>query len=476
MSITRRQFLVGGCSAAIAAMAGGRIGGLVFEDLDVAAASRNATTNDQILVMVFLRGGCDGLSLVSPFDDPTYRVSRGSIAVPESPTNDLILNINNPGFFAGLSASNQSNFALHANTQGTVTNNGNPVGTFSLKELYDSGNLAFVHACGLDDDTRSHFDAMDYIERGTPGNKSTSTGWLTRHIQSMNESDGVIPTLAASTNAPASLLGATQAIAATSANSYRLDHHWRYNNTATNANPADALLSTLDQLYDGTSGVVNAGRRTIEAIRALRTVSGYTTSITTYPSGGFGDSLKTVAQIIKLDLGLKIASIDLGGWDHHENQGVNGGTYANLMTTLSRGLYSFYNDLNAYSNRLTIVVMSEFGRRLGVNASGGTDHGHGNTMMVLGGNVNGGKVYGRWPGLEDLDQGQDLKITTDYRTVLGEAVTRVLGNNKLGTVFPNITPEIYSTATALNIFNGTDPAEIDYTSSMYQAFLPHVTR
>lgn len=466
MSISRRQFMIGGCSAAIAAMAGGRINGLVFDDPDFTGQALAAGANDEIFVMVFLRGGCDGLSLVSPYNDPTYRSRRGGLALPDNPLSSSILTPNNASY-------GTSNFMLHPNTAFSVVD-GATTYTGSLKELYDSGDLAIVHACGLDDDTRSHFDAMDYIERGTPGVKSTSTGWLARHLQCVNHT-GTIPTLAGGTSSPTALLGAADAVAATSANSYRLNGPWRYTNTGETANPRDAMLTTLDQIYNGSSSTVRAGRRTIEAIRALRTVSGYSTTIKTYPGGGFGDSLKTIAQLVKLDLGLRVATVDLGGWDHHENQGVNGGTYANLMTTLSRGLYSFYADMQAYASRLTVVVMSEFGRRLGTNASNGTDHGHGNAMLVLGGKVNGGKLYGTWPGLEDLDQDQDLKITTDYRKVLGEAVVRVLGNNKLGTVFPGISEDVYSTATALNIFEGSDP-EIDYTSSQYQAFLPLVTR
>jgi uncharacterized protein (DUF1501 family) len=474
MSITRRQFMIGGCSAAIAAMAGGRIGDLVFDDLDFAPTAHAGGASDPILIMVFLRGGCDGLSLVSPYSDGVYRARRGGLALPETPGADLVLNPNNSAFFGGPAT---TGFCLHPSTAGTVTDSGNTVlGTYALKELYDSGDLAIVHACGLNDDTRSHFDAMDYIERGTPGNKSTSTGWIARHIQSMNDPSGTIPSLAASTNAPTSLLGATQAIAATSANSYRLAGPWRYTQSAANARPFDALMTSLDQIYTGSSAAVAAGRRTIEALRALRTVGGYTSSTPLYPGGGFGDSLKTIAQIIKLDLGLRVATVDLGGWDHHENQGVNGGTFSNLTATLARGLYAFYKDMAGYEDRVTIAVMSEFGRRLGTNASDGTDHGHGNAMLVLGGRVNGGKMYGLWPGLEDLDQDQDLRITTDFRTVLSEGVVRVLGNSKLGTVFPGVTPAIYSSATALNIFQGADPAEIDYTSTAYQAFLPSVTR
>lgn len=464
MSISRRQFMIGGCSAAIAAMAGGRIGGLVFDEPGMSHVAHAQSSADPILVTIFLRGGCDGLSLISPYNDSIYKSNRhtsyGDLTVPD-PAGSNILNINNAKFFPGVET---SNFCLHPNTSGI---------DYSLKELYDAGHLALVHACGLEDDTRSHFDAMDYIERGTPGNKNMGSGWLTRHLQSIN-STGLFPALASGTNPPTSLLASNNTIAVSRPSNFDIDGPWRYNHTST-SQPVDAMVSTLDQIYQGTSPLLNAGRKTIDAIRALRSIGEYTTAITSY-TGSFGNALKTVAQLIKLDVGLRVATVDLGGWDHHEYQGVRDGTFASLAETLSRNLYSFYKDMAAYEQRLTIVVMSEFGRRLGMNASAGTDHGHGGVMMVLGGKVNGGKMFGSWPGLEDLDQGQDLKTTTDFRTVLSEAVVRVLGNPQLGTVFPGITPEVYSTATALNIFQGQDPAKISYESAIHNVALPLVVR
>lgn len=470
MTLSRRQFVIGGCSTAIAAMAGGRIGNLIFEDMDYSGTAHAAGATDQILVTIFLRGGCDGLSLVAPYSDDNYRTRRADLAVPEPPNDNVRLDVNNPSFFNGVTP---EGFCFHPNTTGVVNAGGNAYG-YSLKELYDSGDLAVVHACGLDNDTRSHFDAMDYIERGTPGNKTTSSGWLARHLQAINAT-GTLPALSSGASSPIALLDSTEAVAATSANTYRLSGPWRYTQTSQNARPSDALMTTLDQIYAGSGPTIAAGRRTIEAIRALRTVGGYNTSITTYPSNSFGDALRNVAQIIKLDMGLRVATIDLGGWDHHEQQGVNGGQFASLAQTLARGLFSFYKDMAGFEQRLTVIVMSEFGRRLGMNASEGTDHGHGNVMLALGGKVNGGKLYGRWPGLLDLDQDQDLKITTDFRTVLSEAVSRVLQNPKLGAVFPGITPAIYSPATALNLFQGADP-QIDYTSGLFEVKLPLVGR
>jgi uncharacterized protein (DUF1501 family) len=346
-----------------------------------------------------------------------------------------------------------------------------------LQELYVAGHLAVVHAAGLKtNDTRSHFDAMDYIERGTPNNKNTATGWLTRHLQ-VAHPDGMLPTLAAAAAAPNSLLGEADAVVMNDPRSYGLSGPWQYTSNS-DTRYKDAMLNTVTKFYTGSGLVQDAGKRTIETIKALRATDAYT-PLTTYPSGGFGDSLKMVAQMIKLDLGLRVATVDLGGWDHHENEGVNDsyGQFTRLAGTLAQGLNAFYNDLPDFQSKLTVVVMSEFGRRLGVNLSNGTDHGHGNMMLVLGGQVNGGKIYGAWPGLEDanLDQREDLAVTTDYRTVLSEIVVRQLGNTKLGAVFPGITEQVYSSSTKLNIVQGPDPV-VDYTSAANQVFIPLLRR
>jgi uncharacterized protein (DUF1501 family) len=443
MSITRRQFVVG-CSAAVAAMAGGRIGQLVFASQPQATYQAYlpiTVSPNEIFIMIFLRGGCDGLSLVSPYDDARYVSARGSLAIPSGTA--LKISPNNAAF------NPTSSFGLHPSAA-------------PLKELYDGGKLAIVHACGLNDATRSHFDAMDYIERGTPGDKGTSTGWLTRHLQSLNN-NGLLPTIAAGSAAPTSLLAEDQAVVMNDINSYGLSGPYGYNN---NSNPA--MLNTLKKMYGGTGAFQDAGKRALEvidAIQSLKNANGgkdltYTPNPgVTYPSG-LGSSLKLLAQIVKLNLGLQVATVDFGGWDTHENQGTNGGYFASQVDTLARGLHAFYNDLPNHRSHLTVVVISEFGRRLGANTGGGTDHGHGNVMLVLGEQVNGGKLYGEWPGLADLDQDQDLKITTDYRSVLGEVVAQRLGNPKLGTVFPGFQQTDYK---RLGIIPGAS-VPIDFTT------------
>jgi uncharacterized protein (DUF1501 family) len=418
-----------GCSAAIAAMAAGKVSQLVFADQVGAAGS------DEILVVVFLRGGCDGLSLLSPYDDPIYRQARGELALPTTGANAALrIDPRNPTY-------STSSFGLNAKMT-------------HLKELYDGGRLALIHACGLDDDTRSHFDAMDYMERGTPGNKTTGSGWITRHVMSSGMTPGLIPALAAGTEAPASMLNYNGAVAMSNPRNFGLSTNWRYNRKEEDY----PMLRVLEGFYpgNGINPVDRAGKRTLETIKTIRAANpgNYTPRTgVTYPGGSFGSALQTVAQVVKMEQGLRVATVDFGGWDTHEWQANNdgGGYLPDRLGSLSQGLHALSSDLVDYLGRLTIVVMSEFGRRLGRNASNGTDHGHGNVMMVIGGNVNGGKVYGNWPGLTNLDQGQDLHITTDYRVVLGEVIYKRLGNPHLGSIFPGLTSAQFN---QLGLVNG----------------------
>ncbi|MCS6882626.1 MAG: DUF1501 domain-containing protein [Oscillochloridaceae bacterium] len=439
MEVTRREFLVG-CSAAIAALAAGRVSQLIFADPVGAAGS------DEILVVVFLRGGCDGLSLLCPYDDPAYRQARGTLALPLTGQNaPLRIDPRNPSYGA-------SSFGLNSKMP-------------HLRELYDAGRLAMIHACGLNDDTRSHFDAMDYMERGTPGNKTTGSGWITRHLQTSGLTTGLLPAVSAGNQTPASLLAYRDAVAMSNPRSFTINTHWRYNR------PEESypLMRALENFYPGSglNPVDVAGRRTIETIKAIRAANpgNYTPRDgVTYPGGSFGNALRTVAQLVKMEQGLRIATVDLGGWDTHENQAYSDGTgyLPDRLGMLSQGLFALYSDLVDYQNRLTIVVMSEFGRRLGRNASNGTDHGHGNVMLVLGGGVNGGRVYGQWPGLVDLDQGQDLRITTDFRVVLGEIILRRLGNPNLGAIFPGLTAQMFQ---PLGLVSGVDPGPIIWSGA-----------
>jgi len=420
---TRRGFMVG-CSTAIAAMAGARLSHVAF-------GSAEDEPNQDILLVVFLRGGCDGLNVVAPIagaDRAAYEESRANIALPASGEN------------AALRLNEQ--FGLHP-------------AAAPLFDLYQDGKLAIVHAAGLTSDTRSHFDAMQYMELGTPGSKSSTSGWLTRHLESATNlpEEIVMPALAAGSLQPASLFGSRESIGMTSPKSFNLNGNWRYE---------DWQRHALREMYAGDTWLHQSGIQTLDAVDVIEFgspgdyVAGNGAE---YPNNSFGRNLQTVAQMIRLQLGLRIATVDLGGWDTHEYQGDRaGGYFSGQLDTLSRGLAALYTDLSDvggtdHNRRVTIVVMSEFGRTFKENASRGTDHGHGNVMLVLGGRTNGGQMHGIWPGLQtdQLYDRRDLQITTDYRRVLSEILIRRMGNANLGHVFPG-----YGDYEPLGIVQGAD--------------------
>ncbi len=421
---TRRNFIVG--AAAAAAGATGAI------KTRMAFAGPDAEDNNELLVFVFLRGGMDGLSLVLPItgaDRSYYETARSYLAVPNTgPDAALALD--------GIFGINPNAAPLH--------------------DLYQANHLAIVVAAGMTEANRSHFDAMEFIERGTPGNKLTSTGWLTRHLASAPNlpPEIIMPSISVGSVQATSLLGDMNTINISDPDSFNLQvgpWEWR-----------SAQRVALRHLYTQDSTWLHqAGLQTLDAVDIveLNTGGNYVPSNgAVYPSGSFGDHLQVVAQMTKLDLGLRVATIDLGGWDTHEGQGDQGqGYFGGEISDLAQGLKALYTDLDGsgasnYTGRMTVVVQSEFGRRLRENADHGTDHGHGNLMLVMGGNTNGG-IHGQWPGLanEDLYDGADLAVTTDFRRVLSEILIRRMGNNKLGVVFPG-----YADYQPLGIVTGVD--------------------
>ena len=390
--LPRRQFLQG-CSAAIAAMAGARLTNLAFAKQD---------NPGDTLVVIFLRGGWDALSVVPPMDGDDrgfYEKARPNIKV----SNLLRLN---------------DQFGLHP-------------AMAPLHDLYQAGKAGVIHAVGLNYDTRSHFDAQEYIELGTPGSKSTASGWITRHLQTTGISS-ILPVIS-TTGQPTSLLNFVPTVSVSTPDEFSL---W-------DKGLRDSHMNALRQLYTGDSLIHRAGARTLDALDIVRPLNGNSYQ----PSNGayynddeLGRQLKTIAQMIKLDAGLRVAAVDFGGWDTHEYQNSgNEGYMADLLNSLASGLANFYLDLDSgYTEKLSVVVISEFGRRLVQNDSQGTDHGHGSVMLTLGGNVNGGQVFGSFPGLhnDQLYDHADLAITTDYRSVLGELLSKRMGNADLESVFP----------------------------------------
>ncbi|MGL4649738.1 MAG: DUF1501 domain-containing protein, partial [Caldilineaceae bacterium] len=292
---------------------------------------------------------------------------------------------------------------------------------------------------------------------------SLTSGWLTRHLESAGNlpAQVIMPAVAVGNQSPTSLLGSRESIGMTSPDDFGLATHWYY---------GDGQRRALREMYSGPTWLHSAGQQTLDAVDIVELANpgSYTPGNgAVYPGGGFGDSLQTVAQVIRMQLGLRVATADAGGWDTHEYQGNDGGGYfAGRLDEVARGLEAFFTDMSSVNGkdetqRITVVVMSEFGRSFQENASHGTDHGHGNVMLVLGGKVNGGKVHGQWPGLgvDQLYDRRDLDITTDYRRVLSEILIRRLANPQLGQIFPG-----YSGYAPLDIVQGVDLAPIYNTT------------
>jgi len=373
----------------------------------------NQQAPGDILVHIFLRGGADGLSVVPPYSEGSlYYDARPTQAVPE------------PGSGTGSALDLDGRFGLHPTLA-------------PLKDIYDEGDLAFVQATGLTDPTRSHFDAMLFMEHGVPGDKGVGTGWIGRHLQSAAwQNDSPFRAVGMGAIVPDVLRGPVNPLALKSI----ADFHFRGRE-----DEIASLRQSLTSLYamNGPTDPLNQQAQmvfeTIDLLQSLD-VENYTPAGgATYPEDeeGFGLALQQIAQLIKADVGLEVASVDLGGWDTHANQGSLDGYFAGLVTEFGDSLNAFYTDMQDEMNHITLVTMSEFGRRVQENGSGGSDHGHGNQMFVMGGGIDGGRVYGDWPGLAEgqLERG-DLAITTDYRTVLSELVQKRLLNPNLADVFP----------------------------------------
>jgi uncharacterized protein (DUF1501 family) len=375
---------------------------------------RMAAGRGDVLVNIFLRGGMDGLSVVAPFaEGANYYDVRPTIAVPE------------PGRANG-AIDLDGRFGLHPTLA-------------PLKEIYDQQHLAIVHATGSIDPSRSHFDAMTFMEAGVPGNKTLNTGWIGRHLQAAAwQNDSPFRAVGMGAMIPAALRGPITPLSIRSI----ADFHFRgREDELQRLQQAISSLYTIQAPTNQLERQAGLVFKTIATLDQLQATDYQPANGAQYPDDEFGLGLKQVAQLIKADVGLEVACVDLGGWDTHENQGTLAGEFNTLLTTLSNGLAAFYHDLRDYMAGVTVVTMSEFGRRAHENGSQGTDHGHGNVMFLMGGGVNGGQVHARWPGLapEALDDG-DLAITTDYRDVLAEVVSRRLRNPALDQIFPGHTP------------------------------------
>jgi uncharacterized protein (DUF1501 family) len=371
-----------------------------------------------VLVAIFLRGGWDALNVIVPYGEGAkYYDKRPTIAIREPNGSDSsAIDLN--GFFG-------AHPALRP-----------------LKDVYDQGTLAVVHAVGSPNPSRSHFDAMEYIERGTPTEKTTPTGWIGRHLQSTAwKNDSPFRAVGMGTMVPTSLRGSISALALKSIADFHLGGR---------EDQLSMIQQTLSGLYTVEAPTDMLTKQAADVFSTMNLLQDMSASDynpangASYPDNEYGMGLKQVAQLIKADVGLEVACVDIGGWDTHESQGGAEGEFATNLNDLARGLAAFYADLQDYMGNVTVTAMSEFGRRATENASGGTDHGHGSCMFVMGGGVKGG-VYGNWPTLAEgaLDDG-DLAVTTDYRDVLSEILVGRVQNPAIDQIFPNYTPNTLS--------------------------------
>ena len=376
------------------------------------AVAATPMPNKKQFVVLFQRGAADGLNIVVPFAEPNYYRLRPTIAIPPPfrAAQDCAIDLN--GYFG-----------LHPSLA-------------PLEPLFHKNQLAIVHAAGSPDPTRSHFDAQDFMESGTPGVKATEDGWLDRALHTIPEENASpFRAVAMGANLPRMLRGSAGAIALPDLKQFKVMPQ-----SATSAGVVEGgfeamYAQSVDHALHGT------GAETFEAIDMLRKID--TTKLppengANYPTSRLGQSLQQIGQLIKAKVGAEVLFVDCGGWDNHVNEGGAQGQLANLLRDLGQGLAAFHQDMRDRMQDIVVVTMSEFGRTAKENGNRGTDHGHANCMFIMGGKVKGGQVYGQWPGLQDhqLNEGRDLALTTDFRSVLGEVLANHLGVTDLAPVFP----------------------------------------
>ena len=400
MTISRRYFLKNGGIA--------MLGMASLPSFLQRAIAATPSPGKKKMVVLFQRGAMDGLNVVVPFAEPNYYQLRPTIAIPQPRSGGADAAIDLDGFFG-----------LHPSLS-------------PLQPLFQNGQLAVVQAVGSPDPSRSHFDAQDYMESGTPGVKATEDGWLNRALQATpEEKSSPFRAVAFGPYLPRTLQGSAPAVSIPDLKQFKMN-----GSQQTVVGGFEAMYAqTVDQALHG------VGAQTFEAIDQLKKINPdayQPENGADYPKSRFGQSLQEIAELFKADVGLEVAFLDSGGWDHHVNEGGVEGRLSNLLRELGQGIAAFHEDMGDRMGDVVFVSMSEFGRTAHENGNRGTDHGHANCMFVMGGDVKGGKVYTRWPGMGEgqLHDGRDLAVTTDYRSVLSEIMTKHLGNANLATVFP----------------------------------------
>jgi uncharacterized protein (DUF1501 family) len=413
--LSRRQFLTSAAGVSAAAVFPAWLPKIVM--------SKNYASSRDIIVSVFMRGGADGLSLCAPFADANYYTSRSTIAIPRPDDSKATKGINLDNFFMFPQAMA-----------------GNAAGTGGLMPAFQAADLLVVHATGQLNNSRSHFDAQRYMEVGKPVDPALVTGWLGRHLASIPPLKPAAPlrALGVASGLQKTLVGGPKTLPIADPTSYSVGGA---------AATQTQRLAFMQTDYAGAEEPLHSSALdATNTVTLLKTVNfaGYVAANSAvYPNSSFGRALKSVAVLIKSDVGIEAAQVDIGGWDTHSAEDPLAGSMFRTMQDFSNSLAAFYADVIATGYSVTVVAVSEFGRNVRENGSQGTDHGRGTVMFAMGKGIAGGRVLTKnWPGLarEQLDSGQDLKVTVDYRDILSEIVQRRLGNPNLDFVFPSWTP------------------------------------
>jgi uncharacterized protein (DUF1501 family) len=366
----------------------------------------------KILVSIFQRGAMDGLMAVSPFNDQFLKAARPGLFMPATKGGNVPSLIDLDG-----------RFGLHPAMQ-------------AFESVFREKRLAIVHGMGSPNNTRSHFDAQDYMESGTPFNKGTSSGWLNRAVGLLGHEATPFQAVSLTSSMPRSLYGEMPALAISNLQDFSIQMR---------ANPMNAnrISKSFEDLYDQTaSGLLKTtGKDSFDAVKMLQKtdVRNYKpANDVVYPASPLGNSLKQIAQLIKMDVGLEVAFAESGGWDTHFNQGAANGIFARNVTDLSQSIIAFWKDMEIYQDDLTVMTMTEFGRTVKQNGTGGTDHGRASCNFILGNDVNGGIVHGKVDTLapENLEDGRDLAVTTDFRSIFSELAERHLQITDKKLLFP----------------------------------------
>ncbi|MCE7043323.1 DUF1501 domain-containing protein [Dyadobacter sp. CY312] len=411
--LSRRAFLKSG---GVALFSAGIAGSIPAFAVQAAAANKTAFpfAKKKTLVCIFQRGAMDGLMAVTPFNDTFLKTARPNLlmSAAQSTSDKPLIDLD-------------GRFGLHPSMQ-------------VFESLFREKRLAIVHGIGSPNTTRSHFDAQDYMESGTPFNKGTASGWLNRAVGLLKD-EALTPFTAVSLTSamPRSFYGDNPSVSISNLQDFAIQMKG-------NQSGANMAAKSFEDLYDQTaSGLLQeTGRESFEAMKLLKTadLKNYKPEPgITYPNSALGNSLKQIAQLIKMNVGLEVAFAESNGWDTHFNQGAANGVFARNVADLSNSISSFWNDLSAYQDDVTVMTMTEFGRTVRQNGTRGTDHGRASCNFILGNDVNGGLVHGKMQpiAVENLEDGRDLAVTTDFRSVFSEVADKHLKLTDDKTLFPD---------------------------------------